>query len=571
MPPGVVRRRRLDPHVYAITAVIAAAVLVLYLQRRTVTAAREQTAVVLHEIAEQTALAVVADVRATLDGPVFDTLTAVNHPQIRDSRLDLLATRYREGLDAYPHVERFFAWTEQTDGQVPGEVLFFGPGHGPAGDGSRRMPEGFARDPALGREVFALARRTAPSQQIYAAHAGVGIDRAHDVFLRLFWVDARRDRFFAVLGFVVDREHLRTTFIPELHKRRLEHLLKIRGEDLPFELRVRDERGTVVWGPQKEQPLAAHVALPMLFYPAQTLGPRLATAVEPLTWTVEVSPAHADQLLTVTPQVYWLPALSVLLMLVAIVVTVRAGRQAASLARAQADFVSHVSHQLKTPLSLISAAIETVELARVQSPEKLTEYCATIQAEVGRLSALVRHILEFSSAEERRLEFQDVDLDALAADAVDAFRSSLHGRPFSFRLETDGYFPVAKADPAALEQVLGNLLDNAVKYSRDAGDVVVRVGWVSGGAAIDVTDSGIGVAEADRRHIFDRFYRGSGQAHQRHGFGLGLPIARELAEAHGGTVELLTTGPRGSTFRLWLPATRRRQAHRPHQTMEMAS
>src|SRR3954471_23280885 len=87
-----------DPYLYAIAAIVAAAVLVLYLQQRAAGELRNQTAIVLREIAEQTAQAVVADVRRTLEGPVYDTLTAVNHPQIRESRLDLLATEYKAGL-----------------------------------------------------------------------------------------------------------------------------------------------------------------------------------------------------------------------------------------------------------------------------------------------------------------------------------------------------------------------------------------------------------------------------------------------------------------------------------------
>src|SRR3954447_12019203 len=118
MTPALTRFRRPDPYVYAIAAVVCAAGLVLYLQQRALVEQRTQTAVVLHEIAEQTAQAVVAEVRSTLEGPVFDTLTAVNHPQIRESRLDLLATEYKAGLGAYPQVERFFVWTEQTDGVV---------------------------------------------------------------------------------------------------------------------------------------------------------------------------------------------------------------------------------------------------------------------------------------------------------------------------------------------------------------------------------------------------------------------------------------------------------------------
>src|SRR5262245_4960563 len=155
------RPRRSDPYLYAIAAIVCAAALVLYLQQRSIRELRHQTSVVLRQIAEQTAREVAADVRRTLEGPVFDTLTAVNHPQIRESRLDLLATEYKAGLAAYPHVERFFVWTEQTDAVVPSEVLFLGDGHRQAGAGDlpRTIPCTFDRDPALGRAVFALARR----------------------------------------------------------------------------------------------------------------------------------------------------------------------------------------------------------------------------------------------------------------------------------------------------------------------------------------------------------------------------------------------------------------------------
>ena len=113
------------------------------------------------------------------------------------------------------------------------------------------------------------------------------------------------------------------------------------------------------------------------------------------------------------------------------------------------------------------------------------------------------------------------------------------------------------ADPAALEQILANLLDNAVKYSGAAKEVTVRVGWAGPNAIVDVIDSGIGVASDDRSRIFERFYRGSGEAHHRQGFGLGLAIAQELAEAHRGRIELQSSTTDGSTFRIILPAPRR--------------
>src|SRR5262245_16710179 len=335
------RPRRSDPYLYAVAAIVCAAALVLYLQRSAVRDLRSQTAVVLRQIAEQTAREIAADVRRTLEGPVFDTLTAVNHPQIREGRLDLLAAEYKSGLAAYPHVERFFVWTEQTDALVPSEVLFFGDGHRTSAvDLPRGIPKAFDRDPALGRAVFALARRYAPSQQIYAAYERVGGEEDHAAFLRLFWTDARRDRFFAVIGFIVDRRRVHDTLIAELHRRRLDKILKVRGGELPFALRVSDDEGSPVYGPASPQPLAARVPLLMTFYPAETLGPRLVQGIPPVTWTVEVSPTRIDEMLDVAAHGYWLPALSLALMIVALTFTIQARRRAAAVAAMQADFVS---------------------------------------------------------------------------------------------------------------------------------------------------------------------------------------------------------------------------------------
>lgn len=567
MPFASRQLRRSDPYLYAIAAIVCAAALVLYLQRSAVSELRSQTAVVLRQIAEQTAREVAVEVRRTLDGPVFDTLKAVNHPQIREGRLDLLASEFKAGLAAYPHVERFFVWTEQTDALVPAEALFFGAGHKASATGvPRGFPKGFDRDPALGRAVLALARRYAPSQQLYAAYEGVGGEEQHAALLRLFWTDARRDRFFAVIGFIVDRQRVHDTLIAELHRRRLDRILKVRGGELPFELRVTDERGDTVWGPQTSQPLAARVELPMTFYPADTLGPRLVQGIKPVNWTIEVSPAHSDQMLDVAAHGYWLPALSLLLMIIALTFTVQARRRAAAVATMQTEFVSHVSHQLKTPLSLLSAATETVELDRVKSPEKLAQYLEIIRTEVGHLSSLVQRILEFSRVQQRRpLEFDTVDLAALVRETVEAFQASLVGQHFTFHVVQNGPAPFLDADPAALEQVLANLLDNAVKYSGAMKAVTVRIGWSGANAIVDVVDSGIGVAPADRRRIFEKFYRGSGEAHHRQGFGLGLPIAQELAEAHRGRIDLHSSTANGSTFRITLPALPQ-PAHVPRGT-----
>ena len=241
-----------------------------------------------------------------------------------------------------------------------------------------------------------------------------------------------------------------------------------------------------------------------------------------------------------------------LLLLEALGLTLQAHRRSESLARMQTDFVAHVSHQLKTPLSLLSAATETLEMDRVRSPERFAEYLRTIHAEAQRLSVLVQRVLEFSRMQQRRhYEFEPADLAALVQETVDAFAHGLSAQGFSFDVQQAPGPMIVHADPAALEQVLANLLDNAVKYSDGNKAIVVRVGAEGPAAVVEVIDRGAGISPSDRAHIFDRFYRTPGT--NRTGFGLGLAIVKELVRAHGGRVEVESTPGAGSTFRVSLP------------------
>jgi two-component system phosphate regulon sensor histidine kinase PhoR len=308
--------------------------------------------------------------------------------------------------------------------------------------------------------------------------------------------------------------------------------------------------------------MAASAQVAMQFYPADEIRSRMAAAVEARPWTLTVSPREeqASALLASTRrQGSWLSAASVALMLVGLAFALQGSRRATQLARMQAEFVAHVSHQLKTPVSLLSAASETISLDRVRSPEKLSQFLGIVRVEVGHLSALVERILDFSRVSDggRRYELEAVPLVALVTETVETFARSV--APVGYRLDVEptDVRPVVAADPMALEQALVNLLDNAVKYSGESRDIQVRMRSTSSEAWIDVVDHGIGLAPSERASVFDRFYRGSGAAVHRQGFGLGLALVRELLNGQHGTVEIAESEPgRGSTFRMRIPLVR---------------
>lgn len=531
---------RPPPLVLAIAATIAAAGLVLYLQQRAMATLASQNQVIVRQLAEQAATDIAVEIRRTIEGPIFDTLAAVNHPELGAGRLDLVAQHFARGLEAYPHVDRFFAWTRGPGhgGEGADDVLFYG-----------RSGE-FTRDAGLAEDVRELARRHAPSQQIYIAAQDVG-DGPHQVFLRLFWTDARRVEFFAVLGFVVDPETMGQRLFTGHRGRAVDEVLLRRGGQVPLQLRIADEAGELVYGAPLGRTEPVRLPFPLLFYPADTIRTRLAVGVDPRPWTIEVAAASLASAAG-SGQQYWPTALSLLFMVAALGLTVQAHRRSAELARMQTEFVAHVSHQLKTPLSLLSTATETLQMDRIRSPEKLSEYLDTIRAEAARLSALVQRVLEFSRVQERRqYDVERVDLVALVQETVDAFAHGLN-QPQRFTVVVSAPTTYVYADPAALEQVIANLLDNAAKYSRRDQTVTVTVRTERASAVVEVTDRGVGIAPGDQARIFDRFYRVPGAA-VRQGFGLGLSIVRELVHGQGGRVDVSSVVGAGSTFRITLP------------------
>ena len=537
------RSWRPPPLVLAIAATLGAAGLVFYLQHRAMTALQQQNQVIVRQIAEQTAADIAVELRRTLDGPIFDTLAAVNHPELRAGRFDLVAQQFAKGLEAYPHVDRFFAWSAGSAGtpDLHPDVLFYG-----------RSGE-FSRDPELGKAVLDLARQHSGTQQIYIAAEGIGADQ-RQVLLRLFWTDARRREYFAVLGFVIEPVSMRERLFAGPRGRAFDQVLLRRGAEVPLQLRITDDTGAVVFGTLPPDVEAARLTFPMLFYPAEDIRSRIAVGVAPRPWSIEVGAPTVATSIAGPGQRYWPTVLSIMLMLVALGLTVQAHRRSTELAQMQTDFVAHVSHQLKTPLSLLSAATETLQMDRIRSPEKLSEYLDTIRAETARLSALVQRVLEFSRVQSKRsYEFEQVDLGALVRETVDAFAHGLASRPGRFEVLQVGPGPFVRADPAALEQVVANLLDNAVKYSppRPAGD--------RHGRRRTAPRRGRGDRPRHRhppsehRRIFERFYRAPGVPH-RQGFGLGLPIVRELIQAQGGRGRASRAAQGvGSTFRVTLP------------------
>jgi len=209
----------------------------------------------------------------------------------------------------------------------------------------------------------------------------------------------------------------------------------------------------------------------------------------------------------------------------------------------QRRLVADASHELRTPLTAARTNVDLLregKLPREEARRALDE----ASTELDALTSLVADLVELARGEERKLRVEAVHLDDLVAGAVERAKARAPEATFVLSVSPS----VVQADPVLLERAIGNLLDNAVKYSPAGApiEVTVRDG------EIVVADHGPGVAEEDLPRIFDRFYR-SATARSKPGAGLGLAIVREAATAHGGSATV-ESSPRGALFRLTLPA-----------------
>ncbi|HZD87739.1 MAG TPA: ATP-binding protein [Gaiellaceae bacterium] len=225
------------------------------------------------------------------------------------------------------------------------------------------------------------------------------------------------------------------------------------------------------------------------------------------------------------------------------------------LSQLRADFVSLVSHELRSPMAAVIGAARTLqERWRMLNSEQRDSFLALIGDETSRLAALVGDVLDTSRIEAGTFSyrFEDLDLARLVEDAVGA--ASFAQQDVKVVARVHGTLPPVRGDRARLRQVLVNLIDNAVKYSPEGGEVRVNAAAVNGAVRIAVRDEGPGIPHDQRARIFEKFGRADIAGASKPGTGLGLFIARSIAEAHGGTLEVTTTAPPGTTFTLTLPA-----------------
>jgi signal transduction histidine kinase len=250
-----------------------------------------------------------------------------------------------------------------------------------------------------------------------------------------------------------------------------------------------------------------------------------------------------------------LAALS-LFMIAGIFLTYRNVSKEMNLAKQKSDFVANVSHELRTPLALIRLYAETLELGRLSAKEKYQEYFRIIREESERLTALINNILDFSriDAGRKEYEFQETNLGELVHSTLDSYRFQIQQNGFGFEENISPDIPPVNVDREAIARSLLNLVNNALKYSKDEKYIGVSLYRVNGSVNLEVRDRGIGIPVNEQEKIFEKFYRcGDPLVHNVKGSGLGLSLVRHIVRAHGGDVLVESVPDKGSKFTIALP------------------
>jgi len=225
------------------------------------------------------------------------------------------------------------------------------------------------------------------------------------------------------------------------------------------------------------------------------------------------------------------------------------------------EFVANVSHELRTPLTSIKSYAEALLEGALEDRETAEKFLSVINSEADRMTRLVKDLLQLSQLDNRQMnwKFEKMSLPNLIKSVVDRMQMEAKARNQVLEFAVRGEVPDIEADYGRMEQVIVNLVSNGIKYTPEGGKVSVYVGKIYRDVYFKVVDTGIGIPESDLDRIFERFYRvDKARSREMGGTGLGLAIAKEIVEAHGGTISIFSKLGEGTEVTVRLPVKQKK-------------
>jgi signal transduction histidine kinase len=531
----------------AIAVAIPVAVL-FYFQFRSLSDLGRSSAVVLRQLSQETIDTVSDDIDVALKAPHINLLLRITQAHTEPLDLPFVQRAFEDSIRRDPFITRYYVWSDAT-GVHRNQVLAYD-----------RRSRAFEPNQPDALAVLERVRELWPRKRAIVAYPATIAGRRLYVQVQIRFTEPARDHLTSFVAFAVDADQLRRDYFPAFLKARIRARAGPTGFP-PLVVAVADETGHVIF-PADGAPHLKVIderAFPLLFFDKELLA--FAEPLETQRETWHLRTGYGTQTIPEIIEASERPQRAMMAVLAAVMAlgvffVVRAAAREVRLAELKSDFVSSVSHDLKTPLALIQLFAETLELGRLKNTERAHEYYRIINSEARKLTRLINNLLDFSRIEAglRHYRREPVDLALLARRVLDALDSQFTHNQFSVSLKAEPGMKPVLIDPEAAEQALENVLSNAMKYSPEHRDILVEVDQADGFGRVHVTDRGLGIAPRLQRKIFRKFYRiqvdaGSGPQ----GTGLGLAIVDHVMRGQGGFVRVESEPGRGSTFTLHFP------------------
>jgi signal transduction histidine kinase len=484
-----------------------------------------------------------AGIGQDMRGAQTTVLTPVTTSQLLLEPPYELAEIFARGFARFPYPESFFAW---TDTPVGGTTHVFGRSERPApwqppDEIAGPYPAQVVDDPPVMRPVVALARSLAEDDRADVCFETSLNGIPYQVVARPLFRDDDRDpsgaRLLGVVGFTVNLDWVRRSYFQEL----LLQIAQIGGDRDDVLLTVLDEQSQIVAAshPSRRDIMPSDRPFALLFADPALL--RSTTSHQARFWTARAASASDSALaasVSGTSVMFLSLSLAAVVGVLGLLATARGVRVASELAAMKSDFVSSVTHELKTPLAGIQLIADTLSTGRYESHDTVRHYAQLISHESHRFNRLIDNLLAYAHLSDagQGFSFEPAHVADLVDDALQPFRTVLLEREFAVSLAIPDDLPPVWIDRAAMHQVLSNVLDNAIKYSEVTRALDIRAQVDGGWVVVSVTDQGAGIADDELSRVCDKFFRGRNV--KVAGNGLGLAIARRVMEAHGGVLRI---------------------------------
>ncbi len=554
-------RARISPARLRIVVSIAiglSAFALLWIGYRAVTEWRHAAGLVASRRAEAAADLLVSALAHDMRGAQTSILLSADRDRLAEGPTANLLHPIAGAFARFPYAEAFFSW---HDGSPDGVVFYSRTERRPAwlrtASHAALYPVATSNDRRRGRLLLDRLQLDMQQGRRFSVFSIPieGVD--YQIAANISYTSPTRERAVSLIGYMVNMPWARAYYFADLAAQ----ATAIESADRSIRFAIVDDSGQPVVGTAPETGDDAPVAKRL--FPVTFFDPA-AVAVDPpgdleVPWWTAFATAREDQTLAAAERgarrTLLVATATALTLAVGLIVSLRAARAGADLAVMRADFVSAVTHELKTPLANLRALNETLASGRV-TPEMIQEYAQMGIGEATRLTRLVDNLLAYSRVTDVAdvYSFELVTLAPIVQGSLQEFASNLERDRFALTVDVPEDLPPVRADPNALGLLLNNLIDNAIRYSRDTRALTIVARAADGFVTLEVGDRGVGIPPDELSRVTRKFFRGRGAV--AGGSGLGLAIVDRIVADHGGTLAIRSREGHGTTVSVTIPAGR---------------